>query len=96
MPEVVYRAILGEATAHGLPVSSHTYYQDDVERLVRHGLGASIHGIADTVLLKPSAIRLLASSDFIYVPTLTGYESRLVYAEGALISLLSVGPLLIV
>src|SRR5687768_7211891 len=83
LAEEVYRALLEEAQKHALRVNSHTYYQQDVANLVRHGLNGSIHGIADTTDLSPDVVRLLASREFTYAPTLTAYESRFSYAEGA-------------
>jgi imidazolonepropionase-like amidohydrolase len=80
MPEPVYRAVIEEATAHGLPVAAHVVYLEDAHGLVRAGVKLLAHSVRDRAV-DEELIRAMRERDVCLSPTLTREISTFVYRE---------------
>lgn len=78
MPAEVYEAVSARADTHGIPLSVHTYYQQDTKDLLRAGADHVAHSIRDSHI-DDEFIQLMRARDICYTPTLTRELSTYVY-----------------
>jgi imidazolonepropionase-like amidohydrolase len=80
MPEPVYRAVIEEATAHGLPVAAHVVYLEDAHGLVHAGVTLLAHSVRDQAV-DDELIRAMRERGVCLSPTLTREISTFVYRD---------------
>jgi imidazolonepropionase-like amidohydrolase len=80
MPEPVYRAVIEEATARGLPVAAHVVYLEDAHGLVEAGARLLAHSVRDQPI-DEALIQAMRERDVCLSPTLTQEVSTFVYRE---------------
>ena len=78
MSAEVYEAVSARADVHGIPLSVHTYYQQDTKDLLRVGADHIAHSIRDSHI-DDEFIQLMRERDICYTPTLTRELSTYVY-----------------
>jgi imidazolonepropionase-like amidohydrolase len=80
MPREVYRAVIDQAHAHGLPLAAHLYYIEDARALLEDGADYIAHSIRDTDV-DDGLIALLNEKQVCLCPTLTREVSTFVYED---------------
>ena len=78
MPPAVYQAVSAQADVHGIPLSVHTFYQQDTKDLLRAGADHIAHSIRDSHI-DEEFIQLMLERNVCYTPTLTREVSTYVY-----------------
>lgn len=78
MPPEVFQAVSAQADVHGIPLSVHTFYQQDTKELLRAGADHIAHSIRDSHV-DEEFIRLMMARSICYTPTLTREVSTYVY-----------------
>ena len=80
MPEPVYRAVIDEATARGLPVAAHVVYLEDAHGVVQAGARLLAHSVRD-LPVDQALIQAMRERNVCLSPTLTREVSTFVYGE---------------
>lgn len=78
MPADVYQSVSAHADFHGIPLSVHTFYQQDTKDLLRAGADHIAHSIRDSHI-DDEFIRLMLERNICYTPTLTREVSTYIY-----------------
>jgi imidazolonepropionase-like amidohydrolase len=78
MPPEVYQAVSAQADVHGIPLSVHTFYQQDTKDLLRAGADHIAHSIRDSHV-DEEFIGLMLERNICYTPTLTREVSTYIY-----------------
>jgi len=78
MPPEVYQAVSAQADLHGIPLSVHTFYQQDTKDLLRTGADHIAHSIRDSHI-DDEFIQLMLERNVCYTPTLTREVSTYIY-----------------
>ncbi len=78
-PEL-YRAIIDETHKNNLRAVAHVFYLADAKDLVKSGIDGLVHSIRDREV-DSELISMMKEKNVFLVPTLTGHESKFVYAD---------------